>query len=139
LPIKHKKQPKSPLCHRHLLFHFLIYNLVIIFYPLMMLLQSCSSDISDIDLPIALRKGKRTCISHLLSKFISYSYLTSPYNVSIFFCELVLSFQVCVRSSFYPKMDRYHAWENDSSRIEWDVGPCFFSFRGASRWLSMGV
>ena len=43
-------------------------------------LSNFNSDISDYDLSLALRKGKRICTSHLLSNFVSYFHLTSSYN-----------------------------------------------------------
>lgn len=35
------------------------------------------SDLSNFDIPIALRKGVRSCTSHLMSNFVSYSKLSS--------------------------------------------------------------
>ena len=52
----------------------------------------CSSDLSpsadspppqstsDLDLPIAIRKGKRTCTDHPISNFVSFDHL-SPFKV----------------------------------------------------------
>jgi len=43
------------------------------------------SDCVSHDLPIALRKVKRTCTSHPISRFISYSHLSPFFHGFIFF------------------------------------------------------
>ena len=35
-------------------------------------------DINDLDIPIALRKGPRSCTQHPISKFLGYSHLSKP-------------------------------------------------------------
>ena len=35
---------------------------------------------SDLDIPIALRKGKRSCTDHLISHFVSYDRLTPSFR-----------------------------------------------------------
>ena len=54
--------------------------------------DSVSSDPlpSDSDLPIALRKGKRTCTSHPISNFVSYNHLSSIFF--FVFCFFVYCF-----------------------------------------------
>ena len=35
---------------------------------------------SDLDIPIALRKGKQSCTDHLISHFVSYDHLTPSFR-----------------------------------------------------------
>ena len=35
-------------------------------------------NIDDLDIPIALRKGPRSCTQHPISKFLAYSHLSKP-------------------------------------------------------------
>ena len=42
-----------------------------------------TSNLDDLDVPIATRKGVRSCTQHLISKFVSYSHLSSSYNAFI--------------------------------------------------------
>ena len=53
-------------------------------FTLISVLSDSSSDISDINHLIALRKSKYTCTSHFLSNFVSNSHLTSSYSTFIF-------------------------------------------------------
>ena len=55
---------------------------------------------------IALCKGKHTCISHPVSRFVSYSYL-SPFMI-FFFSGLIFCSEVCIRSPIYPKFEECH-------------------------------
>lgn len=38
---------------------------------------------NDHDIPIAIRKGKRSCTSHPMSKYLSYGKLSKKYNAFI--------------------------------------------------------
>ena len=81
-------------------------------------LSDSSFDISDANLLIARRNGKHACTSYFFSSnFVSYSHLISSYSA---FISSVNSthFQVCVRIPFYPRMERFHAGENDDSITE---------------------
>ena len=35
-------------------------------------------NINDLDIPVALRKGPRSCTEHPISKFLAYSHLSKP-------------------------------------------------------------
>ena len=39
---------------------------------------------NDLDIPIAIRKGKHSCTSHPMSKYLSYGKLSKKYNAFIF-------------------------------------------------------
>jgi len=39
-----------------------------------------SASLSDLDIPIALRKGKRSCIDHPISNFVSYDHLNPTFR-----------------------------------------------------------
>jgi len=52
-------------------------------YPLVMLLLLLT--LSDDDLTIALHKGKCTCTSHHISRFVSYSHFSPSFDAFISF------------------------------------------------------
>jgi len=93
-----ENQPKSVqntllLCHCHLLFQFLLHNVLRMLYTPMMLFSfsDCSFAsfaIFDIDIPIVVQKGKHICTFLLLSNFVSYSLLLSSYSAFIYSVDL---------------------------------------------------
>ena len=85
-------------------------------------LSNSSSNISHIGLVIALRKGKLTCTSHLLSNFICYSCLSSSSSAFIFLWTHIW-FPSLYQKPFYPIMERCHAWGNEGFRQNkmWDI------------------
>jgi len=97
-------------------------------------LSDSSYNISDINLSIALWKNK-PLVLHIFCLIWSLILLCHLYIVPLFFCGLILNYQVCVRSFFYPRMERCYARGNNGSRIEWDVGPRFSSSSETSNWL----
>ena len=56
--------------------------------------------IDDLDIPIATRKGVRSCTQHPISKFVSYSRLSPPYK----------TFVSNLPSVFVPNHVQMHLW-----------------------------
>ena len=73
-----------------------------------------------------------TLVLLILSNFVSYYNLSSSYSVFYFFCGLVHSFQLCIRSPFYLSMERCNLRGNDDFITEWNVGPYLSSFKEAT-------
>ena len=88
--------------------------------------------VSD-DLSIALHKGKHTCISHLISHFVSYSHL-SHFSCLYFFYGLIFYSQVCVRSLVSLRMEGCHEGRNTGSKKEWHLESCCSSSQEESSW-----
>ena len=69
---------------------------------------------SDLDLPIAHRKGKRSCTQHLISNHVSYDHLTL--TISSVCCMLLLFLYLsfirkrwCIRNESSPWMIKWYA------------------------------
>jgi len=62
---------------------------------------------SNLDIPIALRKGKRSCTDHLISNFVSYDNLNPTFR----HFALSLSSESILRSYTEPLL--VHAWKQD--------------------------
>jgi len=78
-----------------------------------------------------------TLVHLIFSLFFSFSHL--PYSNATFISFVYsISSQVGARRPFYPKTKRRHGGENSGSRVERDMGPCFFFSGEASSWLSVG-
>lgn len=46
-----------------------------------LLLPPVSTSVDDSDLPVALRKGKRSCVTHhSIAQYVSYSGISPPYH-----------------------------------------------------------
>jgi len=74
----------------------------------------------DLYILIAIHKGTRSCISHLLLKLASYAHLSKSYNAFIFSIDSLLVPKTVSEASSYPSYMEARGY--DGTAIEWGVG-----------------
>lgn len=88
-------------------------------------LENVQPVIDDLNIPIALRKGVRTCTNHPISNFCSYEGLSPPYQ----------AFVLALDSVQVPKWRKAVSEEIGALEKKWPLGNLRTSFWKETCWL----
>ena len=93
--------------------------------------SSCPVDLvpSDLDLPIALRKGVRSRTIHPISNFVSYHRLSSSFSVFTSHLSSIEIPKKCTGSIWWSKMESNGCRGSQSFGKKWNVGTCYLTER----------
>ena len=129
------------MCNHHLLFQFLLHNLVRMFFsPVMLFMFFLIIILIFMMLTFKLLLERENTIVVFTLYLILSLILIYHLSIIILFHQWTHThFRSLWHKPFLFRVERCHARENDDSRVESDMRHCFSFYKEASVWLSIDV